>query len=330
MQGILTLTMNPALDVSTEVDHVEPEHKLRCAESQTHPGGGGINVARVMHRLGADCLALYPSGGLTGQTLTQLLHQEGVPTRVTAMAGETRQSFSAHEACSGKDYRFVLPGPRLSEAEWQVCLDEISVLRPACLVASGSLPPGVPDDFYARLARLLKTWQGRLALDSSGPALLQAVQEGVWLIKPSLRELQALTGLALPTLAERLAAARALIAQGRAQIVALSMGPEGALLVSASGAWHAEALQVPVASTIGAGDSFVGGLIWALSRTTESVPAGTPSSAAPAGGQDLAEAFSWAMAAASAALLSSGTALCQAADVSRLQQTVQVTRCPPA
>lgn len=327
MQGTLTLTMNPALDVSTEVDHVEPEHKLRCAESQTHPGGGGINVARVMHRLGADCLALYPCGGLTGQTLTRLLHDEGVPTRVTAIAGETRQSFSAHETSSGKDYRFVLPGPALSEAEWQACLDEVITLRPACLVASGSLPPGVPDDFYARLARLAQTWQGQLALDSSGPALAQAVREGVWLIKPSLRELQTLTGLALSTMAERLAAARALITQGQAQIVALSMGPEGAMLASASGAWHAQALQVPVASTIGAGDSFVAGLIWALRRAGDPAHAQAKGRAHTPGSSDLAEAFSWAVAAATAALRSSGTALCQPADVTRLQKLVRVTPC---
>lgn len=309
MQGILTLTMNPALDVSTSVAKVEPEHKLRCAPSQTHPGGGGINVARVVHRLGAEVMALYPCGGLTGQALTRLLQAEGVPTHTVPVAGETRQSFSAHDASSGQDYRFVLPGPTLSEEAWQACLDQVRSLRPHTLVASGSLPPGVPDDFYARLAADVQTWGGQMVLDSSGPALAQALGPGITLIKPSLRELQALSGQALNNPEERLAAARSLITQGRTRIVALSLGAEGAMLISADSAWQAPALQVQVASTIGAGDSFVGGLVWALART-----------------QNLGEAFGWGMAAAAAALLSHGTALCRAQDVQRLHDEVRVNR----
>ncbi|MGC1173003.1 1-phosphofructokinase family hexose kinase, partial [Polaromonas sp.] len=120
---ILTITMNPALDVSTSTDKVRDTHKLRCAAAQFHPGGGGINVARVLHRLGSNCLALYPSGGATGQRLGQLLEQEQVRHRGLPIAGETRESFSVHETSSGKDFRFVLPGPSLSAPEWQACLD---------------------------------------------------------------------------------------------------------------------------------------------------------------------------------------------------------------
>lgn len=308
---ILTLTMNPALDVSTSVDQVVPVHKLRCDAAQTHPGGGGINVARVVHRLGGDVQAVYPAGGVIGSSLRRLLDTEQVPSHVIDIAQETRQSFSVHEASSGQDYRFVLPGPTLSEAEWQACMDH--VLRqepmPPYLVVSGSLPPGVPDDFYARLAGASKARGARVVLDTSGPALLAALQVGVYMVKPSLRELRDLMGQALLTEASWREAARQLIQQGQAQVVALSLGEQGALLVTADQAWRAEALNVPVLSTIGAGDSFVAGMVWALSQH-----------------MGLDDAFKYGMAAGAAALLSTGTTLGLASDVARLHDAVKLTQ----
>jgi len=304
---ILTITLNPALDISTSTDKVVDTHKLRCAAAQFHPGGGGINVARVLHRLGSQCLAIYPSGGVTGERLGQMLDQEQVPRHCWRIAGETRESFSVHETSSGNDFRFVLPGPTLEQAEWQACLDYVEGLAasPRDMVASGSLPPGVPDDFYARLARLAKARGSRMVVDASGPALVAALAEGVYLFKPSLRELRELTGRPLETTAQQRAAAQDIIAQGQAEIVALSLGADGALLVTADKALRASALKVQVASTIGAGDSFVGGLVWALNR-----------------GQGLEDAFRHGMGASAAALLTPGTALCQPADVQRLAAEV--------
>lgn len=308
MPAILTLTMNPAVDVFTTTDRVLPAHKLRCTGAQMHPGGGGINVARVLHRLGADVLALCATGGVTGQVLCGMLAQEQVPHQALAIAGATRESFTAHEAATGQDFRFVLPGPQLAPAEWQACLDWIAALPtpPRWLVASGSLPPGVPDDFYARLARLANARGMRVVLDSSGPALAAALAEGVFLVKPSLRELRELTGQPLATETQWLGAARGLIAAGQARLVALSLGDQGALLVSATEALRAPALAVTVASTIGAGDSFVAGLVWALDQ-----PGTDPA-------QALAQALRYGMAAGAAALLGAGTALGQRADVQRL------------
>ena len=309
MTDILTVTMNPALDVSTATERVSDTHKLRCTAAILHPGGGGINVARVLHRLGGGCVALYPAGGANGDRLGQLLDQEGLRSHCIRIAGETRESFSVHEQSSGRDFRFVLPGPELAPAEWQACLRDVAALSapPDYLVASGSLPPGVPDDFHARLARLARERGSRLVLDSSGPALAAALAEGVYLVKPSLRELQGLTGHALATPQDRHAAALDIIRTGRAQVVALSLGEDGALLVTADRAFQARSLPVAVASSIGAGDSFLAGLLWALHRR-----------------HDLAQAFRYAMAAGAAALLAPGTALCQAADVERLQGEVDV------
>ena len=310
MLDILTVTMNPALDVSTSTDKVLDTHKLRCTASILHPGGGGINVARVLHRLGGDCLALYPAGGANGQRLRQLIDQEQVRSQCVPIAGETRESFSVHEQSSRRDFRFVLPGPELAPGEWQACLRHVADLRaaPAYLVASGSLPPGVPADFHARLARLARERGIRLVLDSSGPPLAAALAEGVYLVKPSLRELRELTGHPLDTEQDWHAAALQIILAGQAQVVALSLGEDGALLVTADRALRARSLPVKVASSIGAGDSFVGGLLWALNRR-----------------ESLEQAFRYGMAAGAAALLAPGTALCQAADVERLHREVAVT-----
>ncbi|MBC5783476.1 1-phosphofructokinase family hexose kinase [Ramlibacter sp. USB13] len=309
MADILTLTPNPALDVFTSTARVQPTHKLRCGAPLLHPGGGGINVARVLARLGTGVRALFPSGGVAGQQLCGLLEAEGVAYETLPIAGSTRESFSVREEASGQEYRFVLPGPTLSDAEWQASLDFACLHRPGArlFVASGSLPPGVPDDFYARLARRLAAAGVRLVLDTSGPPLAAALDAGVHLVKPSLRELQELTAQPLATMAQREAACRSLVERGSAGIVALSLGAEGALLVSAQGAWHAPALPVQVVSTIGAGDSFVGGMVFAFAR-----------------GEDFAAALRHGMAASAAALLSGGTALCQPEDVARLLPQVQV------
>jgi 6-phosphofructokinase 2 len=310
MPLILTLTMNPALDISTSVDKVLPTHKLRCTTEQIHAGGGGINVARVVHRLGGACVAVFPRGGVTGRELQQLLDAEQVPLVCVDIAGETRQSFSAHETSTGLDYRFVLPGPTLSEPDWLQCLSLVEAQHaPAGLVvASGSLPPGVPVDFYARLALMAEARGFKLVLDTSGAALAEALKVGVYLVKPSLRELQEFTGLPLQTDVQQRDAARHLIAQGAAKVVALSLGDEGALLVTADQAWRAASVPVRAVSTIGAGDSFVGGMVWALSQ-----------------GKPLEDAFRYGMAAGAAAVMNVGTGLCQAADVHKIHDAVSVS-----
>ncbi len=305
----VTLTLNPAVDVSTRAAAVVPTHKVRCGPAQFHPGGGGINVARVVHRLGGEVTAMFLAGGPAGDLLCRLLDREAVPRERIPIAQETRESFSVHDDGSGLDWRFVLPGPTVSAGEWQDCLSRagLACRGSAFLGASGSLPPGVPDDFYGRLAHEATAAGVPLVLDTSGPALAAGLRAGVHLIKPSLRELQDVSGGPLATLQDRVDACRALIARKAAAVVALSLGAEGALLVTADGAWQAPALQVPVLSTIGAGDSFVGGLVASLAK-----------------GLAIDEAFRTAMAASAAALLAPGTVLCRPEDSQRLRPQVQV------
>lgn len=311
MIDVLTVTLNPALDLSTSAPQVLPTHKIRCETLQRHPGGGGVNVARVIHRMGGQCSALYPAGGASGAVFQKLLDEEGVSSICVPIAGETRESFSVKDISNGNEFRFVLPGPELKASDWAVCLDSIAQLDylPQFVVASGSLPPGVPDDFYARLSRLLKIKNVKLVLDSSGAALSLALDEGVYLCKPSLRELSELCGKELSTQADWHHAGQELIKQGRAQVLVLSLGEGGACLFSHDESFFAPALPVKVVSAIGAGDSFVGAMVWALSK-----------------GHDLPDAFKFGVAGATAALLSTGTGLCQSEDVRRLYQRVRLVR----
>lgn len=308
MTDILTVTMNPALDVLTFAQQVESTHKIRCSEAIKHPGGGGVNVARVLHRLGAHCVALFTQGGVTGERLHHLLSQEKVRCHCAPIAQETRESFSVHEARSGNDFRFVLPGPTLSPDEYEACFDYVAQHLPKqFLVISGGLAPGVPTNFYARLIALAKQHALPVVLDANGPALHLALQQGVYFFKPSLRELRELTGQDLPDEASWKTAAQGLIHTGQAQMVALSLGEAGAMLVTGTQAWRAPSLPVDVQTTIGAGDSFVGGMVWALGA-----------------GYPLVAAFRYAMAASAAALLAPGTSLCQTSDVHRLFDQVVV------
>ncbi|HVH74850.1 MAG TPA: 1-phosphofructokinase family hexose kinase [Stellaceae bacterium] len=301
MPPIVTLTMNPALDIATATERIVPTHKLRCATPRYDPGGGGINVARAIHALGGEVVAVMPLGGPSGAMIRQMLEAAGVPHRAIEIAGVTRESLAVEEHRSGKQYRFILPGPELSPRDQERCLDTLSALlvEAQSVVASGSLPPGVADDFYARVARLARRAGKRFFLDTSGPAL--AAAGGVYLLKPSLSELEALTGRKIAAPAEEERAAREVVATGRAEIVVLSLGAQGALVTSAEGSERFAAIPVEAKSTVGAGDSMLAGIVLALSR-----------------GESLSEAVRFGMAAGAAALLGSGTELCRREDVERL------------
>ncbi|MGE3991560.1 1-phosphofructokinase family hexose kinase [Pseudorhodoplanes sp.] len=255
--------------------------------------------------MGGAVTSVYPIGGISGRLLQRLVEDEGLAGVTFQVAGEARESFTVLETESGAEYRFVLPGPSLTQSEWRQALDTLEGLseRPDILVMSGSLPPGVPHDFYAQAARAVEGRGGRVILDSSGPAL--AAGKGLFLIKPNLRELRELTGEALEDETSWVAACSSLVTSGKVEAVALTLGEKGALLVSRNVTLRAPALPISPASTVGAGDSFLGALVWAL-----------------ASGRDLEEAFRYGIAAGSAALLAPGTQLCRHHDVERLYSQV--------
>ncbi len=303
MPPIVTLTMNPALDENSSVEYVFSDVKLRCRAPSQEAGGGGINVARAVVRLGGEALAVYAAGGPSGDLLEQLLDREGVPQRRIPIREWTRRNVNVHEDATGRQYRFVFPGPSLTEGEWRSCLGALEAVRPApeFLVASGSLPPGVPADFYARAAGIARARQARFVLDTSGEPLRLAVEEGVFLIKPSLREFQQLIGGGASTESALAEAARHLIAKGHCEAVVLSLGEGGALWVTQAREERVGAPAVPVASSVGAGDAMVAGIVLALARR-----------------RPLPEAVRFGVAAGAAAVMNPGTQLCRREDAERL------------
>jgi 6-phosphofructokinase 2 len=304
---VVTVTMNPAIDASTVVPHVVSERKLRCARPHYEAGGGGINVARAIRRLGGDALAFFPSGGPGGELLERLLDEEGVPRLALPIADWTRENLNVLESETRRQFRFVLPGPFLSEHEWTQCLQCIGSLRPfpSYLVASGSLPPGVPEDFYARLGRVAKERGGRLVLDSSGPPLIRALAESVFLWKPSLREFQEFTGEAGQDESAWRRRARRIVQDGHCDLLVLSLGAAGALWVTRDAEERLASPAVTVLSSVGAGDSMVAGIVWAL-----------------ASGQPVGEAVRFGVATAAAATMNPGTQVCRREDAERLAASV--------
>jgi 6-phosphofructokinase 2 len=311
MTDILTITINPALDVWTQTEKIQSKRKLRCDAPRRDPGGGGINVARAVIQLGGTARAMYPRGGPTGEMLDSMLARLEVPTCRIDIDGVTRESFTVTEHAGHCEFRFVMPGPALAEREWRAVLDAVRDADPApgFLVASGSLAPGVPDDFFARIARIAAERGVRMVLDtSSGAALRAALDEGVYLIKPNRDELADIVGREAGDVEEAAAQAHEL-AGGGAEIVVVSLGGDGAVLCDPDESLHAIPPKVRISSDVGAGDSFVAGMTLALAR-----------------GESPEAALRQGTAAGTAALCTPGTELCRREDAERLRPQVEIRR----
>lgn len=305
MPQLVTLTVNPTIDVAFQVDKVLPTHKIRGRGERHDPGGGGINVARVFNELGGDVRCIYLAGGTTGHTLDRLVDRHDIAHQRIEIAGETRIAMAIRERESGLQYRLVADGPEIAPAEWQQCLDQLVETDFEYLVASGSLGPGMPDDFYQRVADIAARRGKIFVLDSSGRGLAGGLSGGkVFLVKPSLGELRGLTGEKLESDEEIAKAARKLVAQGASQNVAVTLGEDGALLANADGILRLPAIKVEAVSAVGSGDSFLAAVVFGL-----------------ANGQPVEDAFRLGIAAGAAALLTPGTDLARSEDIYRLNES---------
>jgi 6-phosphofructokinase 2 len=312
--NLLTLTLNPSVDVSAQIPVVEPDRKMHCSAVCFEPGGGGVNVARVAHALGAEVAAVILVGGGSGDRLVALLAHEGVATESVAIADGTRTSLTVLESSTGRQYRFVLPGPAISPPELTEACERIAALAVDTrrAVVSGSVPLSISASSFAAVLQRIRDAGAKLIVDTSGPALIAAATVGTELLKPSRRELAEFAGHDFSSDAQIEGAARRLLAIGGNGAVVVSLGAAGALLVRAHGETRRiHAPSVRVVSTVGAGDSLVAGMAVALER-----------------GSDLEEATRWGVAAGTAATLSPGTGLCRRADVERL--VAQVVTSPLA
>jgi 6-phosphofructokinase 2 len=302
MPSIVTLTLSPTVDLSSVADRVRPIHKVRTREDRFDPGGGGINAARVIVALGGSVEAIALAGGTTGSLLDELLEREAVPRRLIRTSGATRMSHMVFERETGLEYRFVPEGSKPGAAELDACINAVRGTACEYFIASGSLPPGLPADIYARIGRIVVEQGARLVLDSSGKGLAYTLGHvPVLLIKPSLSELEGLVGHALRDAEAQERAARDIVRRGDAEIVALTLGADGAMLVTADTVLRREAPKVKASSAVGAGDSFVAAMTLALSH-----------------GQPPEAAFLAGIAAGAAAVLTPGTRLVRREDYERI------------
>jgi len=312
MKRVLTVTMNPAVDAASAVDELTPGRKLRCAEPRYDPGGGGINVSRTIKEIGGTSTALVMAGGPNGERLRAMLDERGIDVRWARADGDTRVDLTITERASGEHYRLVMPGARQPPERTDEALAALDELiggdRFGYVVASGSLPPGVPDDFYARLADVARRHGARLVLDTSGPALKAALRAGgLYLVRPDRHEAR--------EIAERpdeapMQLARHLVECAAAEVVIITRGPDGAVLASRDGQEaDIPGLGTAVVSTVGAGDSFVGALVHALANDWS-----------------LVEATRLAVAAAAAAVTTEATELAKKADIERLYRALPAAR----
>ena len=309
---IVTLTLNPALDLASDLVALIPDTKLRCTAPSLDPGGGGLNVSRAIAALGGESLALVALGGLTGDRLAGLIRDEGVAFLSMTAPGESRQSLTVTETSTGRQYRFMLPGPIWSaqDQERVFALLRASARPGAFGVISGSQPPGVPVDFPASLAQAMPGLQ--VVLDTSGPALAQAVAHPIpnlVILRMDGDEAETLAGHQLISRSDTADFAAGLVARGVAQMVVVARGADGSVLVDKDRRIFAKAAKVKVKSTVGAGDSFVAGLVLSLAK-----------------GEPRETALAWGAAAASAAVMSDATQLCKKADVLRLLPECVITQ----
>lgn len=310
MIAILTVTLNPALDLATSAETVRPGPKLRCEDPRADPGGGGINVSRVIRRLGGEAPAFVALGGATGARLASLLHRERIPCIPFEGPGETRESLSVTDRATGGQYRFVMPGPRWTRTRGEDATRAIvAAAGPGALVVlSGSLPPGLSHDLPAALAARLARRGGRLVLDTSGATLSRAAAPPlpVFVIRMDEHEAETLAGGRLTTRGDTADFAEALVRRGAAEVVVVARGADGSVMATREGRWFAKAAEVPVKSRVGAGDSFLAAFTLALAR-----------------GKIMPRALQEGMAAASAAVMTEATELARASDVRRL-----IAACP--
>ena len=306
MMSITTLTLNPTIDIAYRVNSLVHTDKIRATEQHSDPGGGGINIARVFVRMGGNARCVYLSGGPTGIALDALLDLHQLVREKVAIRGETRISSTFAEEASGLEYRIVPPGPEVHKEEWQACLDRLKQLRSDYLVMSGSLPLGVPADFYARAARIARQQGMRSILDTSGDALEAAMAEGgLDLVKPNLREFQQLVGQSVTDIEDNGQEAQKIAGSGGARRIAVSMGERGGVLASGRGATHIAAPYVETASSVGAGDSCLAAMVYGLAL-----------------GQADEDAFRLGICAGAAALLTPGTNLARVSDIERLHDEI--------
>ena len=265
---VVTLTINPALDKSAKIDEMTPFDKLECYDITYHPGGGGVNISRVLHRLAVESHCLFPYGGKTGEHLVELLQEQNVQVISTPISNLTRENFAVFNTETKLQYRFGMPTNPFSEDELaplEALINE-HVDTNDIFVISGSLPKGLPTDYYSKIIQNLTAKGIKVIVDTSGPVFNEVLKNELFLIKPNQKELARLAGKESLNKAAQEAFAMQLVTNKTAQYVVVSLGKDGAFMAHKNGIEYVSAPVISVNSTIGAGDSMVAGLIYAITQ----------------------------------------------------------------
>ncbi|PRZ26408.1 1-phosphofructokinase family hexose kinase [Flavobacterium granuli] len=298
---IVTLTVSPALDKSAHFSGLVPEQKMRCETPIFDAGGGGVNVSKAISKLGGTSLAVLTTGGATGEMLKNILKRDSILFEVIETESWTRENFVAVDNYTNSQYRFVFPAPAVTVFEKEKISSIIQGLKSNFLVISGGLSEGLAVDFYKQIAETAKKSNSKLIVDTTGEPLKKVLETGVYLIKPNVGELAKLIGVERLEMEEVKDAAKQIIESGGAEMVVVSLGPQGAVLVTKDTADFVAAPNVAKKSTVGAGDSMVGGMVWALSQN-----------------KSLKEVIRWGVACGSAATMNEGTQLFKLEEAQRL------------
>jgi 6-phosphofructokinase 2 len=303
---IITLTINPSLDKSTHFAKLVAEQKIRCEKPRYDAGGGGINVSKAIAKLGGKSTCVFTSGGSSGEMLEDLIAKEKLESIVIKTKNWTRENFIAFDTSTQSQYRFGFPGNELYDDETAKIIEVVSNLEASYLVISGSLNEGLPTNFYQKIAETAKASRIKVIVDTPGEALKKVLETGVFMIKPNIGELAKLIGVERLELADVEKAAKNLIEKGAAEIVVVSLGADGAILVSKNETHFVKAPIVDKKSTVGAGDSMVGGMVLALSQN-----------------KTLKEVIQMGVCCGTAATMNEGTQLFRVEDVEKLFKEMQ-------
>lgn len=307
---IVTVTMNPAVDETLTVPRLELGETNRIVATEFDPGGKGLNVSRVVDRLGRPTVAVVMLGGETGQFVRSRLQREDVDLEVVELDCPTRINISILDETAGVQTNFNNEGAPVRADDidaLDAAIDRLTA-EATVMVFGGSLPPGVPSDIYRRLIDRVQAADTLCVLDTSGQALIEGIEARPHLIKPNLEEVSEILGREIATEAEAVEAGRELLARGIA-VVVVSMGAEGAVAVTEDGVWRAVPPDVEVRSVVGAGDSMVAGLAIGLAEQSP-----------------IAQGLILATAAAAATVMTPGTDLCRPDDVQLLLDRVKVEK----
>lgn len=301
MTDILTITLNPALDVSTSVGKVVPGPKLRCDEPRYDPGGGGINVSRAIRRLGGNSRAFAALGGETGAAFKALLDGEDITVEPFEVTGNTRQALAVNETSTGQQFRFQLPCPAWPGEQSDRLIEALKphLIKGCIAVLSGSTPTGVSADIAATINRLAVEHGARLILDTSGAALTAAATNPgppFFLLRMDGQEASEVSGRRFETPGDLANYGSELIAKGAAERLVMSMGAVGTAGVSAGERFFCRPPKIKPLSAVGAGDSMVAAIALELSR-----------------GGSFRDAVRHGVAAAGSAVLTPATELCSKA-----------------